>query len=224
MIRDALEDDPLVSGMEVDAPQWSRLEALLELWRRYARAMNLTGATTDEALVDHVHDGLATVACARRASGLKDPGPWIDVGSGGGFPGLVVAAVVEAPLVLVEPRTKRAAFLELAVRAVGRADVVVWRGRLERATWNEKVVNGDIGREKWPYAVASARAVWGPAEWLEMGINLVRKGGHVLVHVAEGSETGIREVPEHTEQSRKGRVLGFSATTARMERFTWFPH
>jgi 16S rRNA (guanine527-N7)-methyltransferase len=221
MLREALEPELVDSGVSIDDAQWSRLQTLMDLWRRYARAMNLTGAGSDAELVEHVQDGIATVLCARQATGLEHPGPWIDVGSGGGFPGLVVAALVDTPLLLIEPRAKRAAFLELAVRAICREDVGVERARIERSTWNKRSVGREINGTRTSFRIATARAVFGPAQWLETGINLVEEGGHVLVHVVEGGEEAIDEVPEHTEASRKGRVLAFRASPARKERFTW---
>jgi 16S rRNA (guanine527-N7)-methyltransferase len=221
MLREALEPELVDCGVNIDDAGWARLQTLMDLWRRYARAMNLTGAGSDAELVEHVQDGIATVLCARRATGVEHPGPWIDVGSGGGFPGLVVAALVDTPLLLMEPRAKRAAFLELAVRAIARVDVGVERARIERSTWNQKAVGREIGGRNIRFCIATARAVFGPAQWLEAGINLVEEGGHVLVHVVEGGAEAIKEVPEHTEASRKGRVLAFGASPARRERFTW---
>ena len=46
-------------------------------------------------------------------------GLWVDIGSGAGFPGLVVAALSDRVVYLVEPRRKRAAFLDEAVAALG---------------------------------------------------------------------------------------------------------
>lgn len=221
MLRDALEEEVTARGQRVADAAWDRLETLLDLWKRYGRAMNLTGAATQAALVEQVHDGIATVQCARGATGQEHPGPWLDVGSGGGFPGLVVAAMVEAPLCLVEPRAKRAAFLELAVRAIGREDVGVERARIERSTWNEKVVGEQIRRPRGLFWVATARAVFGPAQWLEAGMNLVEEGGHVLVHVVEGGEAGVDEIPEHSQWSPKGRIHAYRATRERRSRFLW---
>jgi 16S rRNA G527 N7-methylase RsmG len=54
----------------------------------------------------------------------------IDVGSGNGSPGLVLALLrPEVAVTLLEPRAKRWAFLREAVRACGRADVEVLRAR-----------------------------------------------------------------------------------------------
>lgn len=46
-------------------------------------------------------------------------GTWLDIGSGGGFPGMVVALLRDAPTILVEPRRRRADFLQAAAAAVG---------------------------------------------------------------------------------------------------------
>ena len=44
---------------------------------------------------------------------------WIDIGSGAGLPGIVIACIVDGPVTLVEPRRLRANFLERAVRNSG---------------------------------------------------------------------------------------------------------
>ena len=42
-------------------------------------------------------------------------GPWIDLGSGSGFPGIVIAMLIDAPVILVESRRLRAEWLQRAV-------------------------------------------------------------------------------------------------------------
>lgn len=81
--------------------------------------------------------------------GLADGAPageWIDIGSGAGFPGLVIAALTERRVCLVEPRKRRAEFLLEVVNALGIADrTTVMCSRIEK-----------ISR---PVALISARAV-----------------------------------------------------------------
>ena len=165
-----------------------RLQTLSGLWLSYARSMNLTGASTEEELTVHVLDGLDCVACVAQC-GDAGSGPWLDVGSGGGFPGLVVAAVSERPMTLVEPRQKRAAFLDLALHAIERKLVGVFRARWGDSTWNEKVVGGYVAGHRMRYAVGTARAVFEPAEWLEKGMHVIQPGGLVVVHLAHGAES-----------------------------------
>jgi len=59
-----------------------------------------------------------------------EPGLLLDIGSGNGSPGLVLAALrPDLPVTLLEPRQRRWAFLREAARVVGRADVEVRRAR-----------------------------------------------------------------------------------------------
>ena len=46
-------------------------------------------------------------------------GPWLDIGSGGGLPGLVLAVLLDRPFLLCEPRRLRARFLDETVAALG---------------------------------------------------------------------------------------------------------
>jgi 16S rRNA (guanine527-N7)-methyltransferase len=58
------------------------------------------------------------------------PGPVLDLGSGNGSPGLVLALLrPDLEVTLVEPRLRRWAFLREATRVTGRSDVRVFRGR-----------------------------------------------------------------------------------------------
>jgi 16S rRNA (guanine527-N7)-methyltransferase len=86
--------------------------------------VNLTGARTPAERVD------VLVAPALRALPLLGPGSLLDVGSGNGSPGLVVAVLEpERAVTLLEPRARRWAFLREAARAVGRGDVRILRER-----------------------------------------------------------------------------------------------
>ncbi len=64
-----------------------------------------------------------------------DDGLWIDIGSGAGFPGLVIAALRAQPIYLVEPRRKRAHFLRDAAERLGvAAHVTVIADRIQAVT------------------------------------------------------------------------------------------
>ncbi len=53
-----------------------------------------------------------------------DAGLWLDIGSGGGLPGLVLALLLDRPFLLCEPRRLRATFLSEAADALGLASRV----------------------------------------------------------------------------------------------------
>ena len=82
-------------GLGLDAAAQARLMAYLELLQRWNRVYNLTALRDpDEMLSHHLMDCLAVLPSLRRHaadSGLATP-RILDVGSGGGLPGVVLAA------------------------------------------------------------------------------------------------------------------------------------
>lgn len=68
-------------------------------------------------------------------------GRWLDIGSGAGFPGMVLALLGAHHITLVEPRRRRAAFLvELADRLDLRAKVVVYAAKVEAVQLEADIV------------------------------------------------------------------------------------
>jgi 16S rRNA (guanine527-N7)-methyltransferase len=98
--------------------------AYLDRLAAWSPRINLTGARTAAERVDTL------VAPVLPLAELLGSGRVIDVGSGNGSPGLVVALLrPDLEVVLVEPRAKRCAFLREAARSAGRPEVAVFRGR-----------------------------------------------------------------------------------------------
>ena len=90
--------------------------------REEAQRQNLiSAATLDRIWQRHILDSAQLLALGGSS------GPWLDIGTGAGLPGLVIAILRDAPIVLLEPRAKRAAFLQSLVdnmRLSARATVV----------------------------------------------------------------------------------------------------
>jgi 16S rRNA (guanine527-N7)-methyltransferase len=75
----------------------------------------------------HIVDSAQLIRLARPA-----PRTWIDLGSGAGFPGLIVAALTSCHVTLVEERRKRVEFLNAAVELLGVQErVSIFAGRAE---------------------------------------------------------------------------------------------
>lgn len=140
---------------EEEARQWVRerfgvsRETMLERFGvilvAEAEHQNLIARSTLDALWSrHLTDSAQLVPLAENAA----DGVWLDVGSGAGLPGLVVALLTDRPIVLVEPRAKRVQFLRDAATQLGIADRVTVIG--------SKV---ESYRPAAPVAVVSARAV-----------------------------------------------------------------
>ena len=117
----------------------------------------------------HVEERVAALDQVRRFAG-----PVGDVGSGGGAPGLPVAAALpEREVTLLEASARKAAFLERA--AAEFPNVRIIRGRAE-----EQPVDA--------YGVALAKALAPPPVALEWCLPLVVPGGAVILYVGSSVE------------------------------------
>jgi 16S rRNA (guanine527-N7)-methyltransferase len=100
------------------------LASYLDLVAAWSARVNLTGATTPETRVALLIAGVAPLAA------LLGPGALLDIGSGNGSPGLVLALLrPDLQATLLEPRVRRWAFLREAARRAGRGDIQVLRER-----------------------------------------------------------------------------------------------
>ncbi len=118
-------------------------------------------------------------ALGTRARGMRV----LDVGSGGGFPGLVIAACTVVDLELVEPRAKRVAFLDVALGMIrGATGSVgassVWRGRVDAGRYQGEGRGPATGS----FDSAGARAVFAPSRWLEEARPWLGVRGTVMLH------------------------------------------
>jgi 16S rRNA (guanine527-N7)-methyltransferase len=146
------------------------LEDHLRLLLAWTSAVNLTSIRDPaEAAVRHVIDSLTAVPLLRawRTDRL------LDLGSGGGYPGLPIAITLPASALLVESVGKKARFLETAIDAIGvRPSVEVAAGRAEA------LARDPVHRERWP--LVTARAVAGLAELVELAFPLLVSGGRLV--------------------------------------------
>ncbi len=112
-----------LEALGISEPARSGLLAYLSLLADWSRRVNLTGARGPaERVATLVTPVLPLVS-------YVGPGPVVDLGSGNGSPGLVLALLrPDLEVTLVEPRLKRWAFLREAARVANR-DVRVFRGR-----------------------------------------------------------------------------------------------
>jgi 16S rRNA (guanine527-N7)-methyltransferase len=153
----------------------------IELLLFWNRRINLT-AIRDEPGIRSVHFGDSLAAAAHVSA---ETSTLVDVGSGAGFPGAVIAlSRPDVQVTLVESNHKKAAFLEALRREVPLPNIRVLAQRVESI------------RER--FDVATSRATFHLPEWLSVGARLVRPGG--LVIGFEGAQPtdippGARRVP-----------------------------
>ncbi|HWB73406.1 MAG TPA: RsmG family class I SAM-dependent methyltransferase [Nannocystaceae bacterium] len=207
-MRAQLEEIAAELDVAADADGIERLLELVRLWRAYAPAINLVGAHDDVAMIGHVADGLATVSCAAGLQPMTRDTTWLDVGSGAGLPGLVIAATTECRVVLAEPRQRRAAFLELALATIGRSGSVI-RSRIDEKTWTESVGKQVISADIAAISIASARAVMDVDSWLVLGEKLVMDGGVVIAHERPEHSPSTQARPAREVVWGRSKILGY---------------
>lgn len=116
------EELEALRGRSVSRETFARLTQFVALLRKWNPKINLVSAATlPEVWTRHILDSLQVYDLAGVAEGH-----WVDLGTGGGFPGLVVAllAAEEAPdlrVTLVESDQRKATFLATVLREAGVA-------------------------------------------------------------------------------------------------------
>lgn len=159
-------DDPEVEHGAPAPQRLTLMDALLAIQRR--------GGVGRISIADAIEHAGRFV---RAATGETPVTSWVDLGAGGGLPGLVVAVeLVRVEVLLVERRAKRCDLLRLGVRSLALGDRVgVFEGDASRLP--------DSHREAgfFPVDVVSARAFGPPEDVLGHAVRLLRHGGVCLV-------------------------------------------
>lgn len=167
-----------------------KLETYAGLIRRYATKINLVSVADLDRLEErHIQDSLRLAPLVE----VAPAGPCTDVGSGAGLPGIPLAiATPERHWRLIEPRSKRAGFLELVVRELELDNVEVVRASAQESA------------QRWPrgHALSTARALASPAEAVGLLAPLTASGGTIAVFC--GADTAV---PEGAEEWEKGIAI-----------------
>jgi 16S rRNA (guanine527-N7)-methyltransferase len=105
-------------GMGVSRETLKRLGAFAEVFQKWASTINLVAPSTKVELWErHILDSAQLMLLQPK------PATWVDLGSGGGFPGIVTALFLaesgQGHVHLVESNNKKAAFLRAALAATG---------------------------------------------------------------------------------------------------------
>jgi 16S rRNA (guanine527-N7)-methyltransferase len=179
------------------------LDRYTQLLRTESERQNLIATSTFEMIwARHFVDSAQLIPLARGAP----EGVWLDVGSGAGLPGIVVAALTERRVVLIEPRAKRVDFLRRVARELGLESQIDVQGSRVEAYHSTS-----------PAAVVSARAV---AELSQLFLStihctdsstvwLLPKGRNAQseVEAARAKWQGVFHVEPSITQSESGVVI-----------------
>ena len=177
-------------GITLTDDQLGSYQVYYETLIDWNQRVNLTRITDyEDVQTKHFLDSLSCLGAIERARNAPAKGAdvslrVIDVGTGAGFPGVVLKIASPAlRLTLLEATGKKAEFLRALVECLGLADVVVINARAEQ-------VGQDRGhRER--YDVALARALAGTATLAELALPLVQVGGLVIAQKGENPEAEV---------------------------------
>jgi 16S rRNA (guanine527-N7)-methyltransferase len=204
VIDHAAARDEALAPFHVSRETSERLTRFIALLLDRQRTTNLIASSTIPIIwTRHVADSLQLLPLAPQAR------RWVDLGSGGGFPGMVIAcAMAEIPgahVHLIESIGKKAAFLGDAVRETG-VPATVHRGRIE-----------DVApRLAGETDIVTARAVAPLKDLLTMIAPLLERGAQGLLLKGQDVDAELTEAAkywtiEHTavpsQTSPTGRIL-----------------
>lgn len=163
-------------GLKLSLLQIDQCYIYLSELMRWNQKINLTGLKdTKDIIVKNFLDSMVPVGRMRHDLGLN----WMDVGSGGGFPGLVLKIVCpQLKMTLVEPTQKKVSFLHHVIGKLDLKNIFVRDTRIKSVAQN--MTDAD-------YDVVLSRAL-APETVLKEGLSLVRKGGYFLFFQARFDE------------------------------------
>jgi 16S rRNA (guanine527-N7)-methyltransferase len=162
-----------ISISEHQLEQLSRYAQLLQEWNEKINLTAITGL--EDIFIKHFYDSLLI------APYFSDAKTLCDVGSGAGFPGLVLKIVIpELRITLVEPTLKRVNFLNLVISELNLKNIAVLNKRME-----------DCTELKESFDIVTARAVAALPVLSELCMPFVRVNG---LFIAMKGSSGVEEL------------------------------
>ncbi len=187
------------------AAQWNHLERFAAMLIAENDRQNLIAASTIPTIwVRHIADSAQLLALDSEGAGL-----WVDLGSGPGLPGLVVAILSERPMLLVESRRRRCEFLRAVAAELRLAHVEVAEAPLERVATR-------------PAATISARAFAPLDKLIDLSARFSTESTHWLLPKGRNAVKELALLPKpwqrmfHVEQSRTDAESGILVARGRI--------
>jgi len=178
--------------LDLDAAARQRLLAYLALLDKWNRTHNLTAIRDERRMVSHhLLDSLAVLPRLPQQPGLR----LLDVGSGGGLPGIPLAvARPDWRVTLLDSNRKKCAFLRQAAAELGLANVEVVASRAEAYAPAQG------------FDVVIARALSETGRFAEATRHLLAPGGRLVAMKAANPERELAQLPSSVRLDRIERL------------------
>ena len=182
-------------GLELPPPVLEQFKVYLKELKLWNARVNLTALKTDrDIIVKHFLDSLAVAPFLGETASLAD------LGSGAGFPGLVLKLLrPEMALTLVETSQKKVAFLEYLVSYLKLPQVAVINVRLTPALasrWGPR------------FGAVVSRATFSLADFLKLAVPLLLPGGRLLA--LKGPQLAAAELEAAADLARRRGLRPFT--------------
>jgi 16S rRNA (guanine527-N7)-methyltransferase len=166
-------------------PLLDRLEKLARVIVLWGSRTNLTAQPLDPSeLAFHMIDSLAPLLLNDESlkGAFADESNVLDLGSGAGFPGLVLAAASRAKFTLIESRQKRASFLSVAAAEAGLKNVQVQRRQAKAADFSEG------------FDAVTARAFAAMPQFYSIAVSALKADGLGIFYANPSQEPAVAEL------------------------------
>ena len=166
-------------GLELQAEQVNQLLSYLELIRKWNQVYNLTAVREPgEMLTHHLLDSLAVIGPLRRFTGGKSA-QLLDVGSGAGLPGVVIAICCpEIEVDCVDTVAKKAAFIQQAAVTLQLPNLRGLHNRVEKLAGPYDLISSRA------FAALADFTTWSSGALAADGIWVAMKGKHPADEIA----------------------------------------
>ena len=170
------------TGIELNEKQLNQLYLYKEMLLEWNEKINLTAIIDDEEIIaKHIIDSLEVVKY------IKETQRIIDVGTGAGLPGIIIAIFFEGrvEITLFDALNKRILFLQEVINKLGLKNVKAVHGRAE------EVARTDLYKES--YDIVVSRAVARLNILIELTVPFVKLNGTCLYMKADKTEEELKE-------------------------------
>ena len=190
-IKTVLEQGVAALQLTVDDNQINQLMSYLTLLIKWNGVYNLTSVRNPVNMVkQHLLDSLSTAFAFERANNV------LDVGSGGGLPGIVLAIIYPTKkFALIDTVNKKTAFLKQVKAELGLTNVTIHTGRVEQLIVTEL------------FDVITSRAFSELANFIQWAGNLLAKDGEMIALKGQLPESEIAVLPENWTLSRTQALI-----------------